>query len=104
MPPTDTLDLVIDKLVDQKSLAVVELRQHRGAFDDDRLDREHSEENEDDDDEKDVANKAQALSPDALPRLAAELYVLNIAVVVGRDGSEVVLVFLSEIEHNRLIR
>src|SRR5437763_8759686 len=38
MPPTDALDLVINEFVDQKTLAVMKFRQHRRAFDNDRLD------------------------------------------------------------------
>ena len=35
--PAHALDLVVDKFVDEQSLAVVQLRQHRRSFDDDRL-------------------------------------------------------------------
>ena len=102
MSPPNALDLVIDELVYEKPLTVVELRKHRGSLDDNRLDGEHAEQHEDDDDQKDVADQTQAFGPEPLARFTSQTDDLNITVVVGRDESELELVFPTEIEHNRL--
>ena len=56
MSPAYALDLVINQLVDQQPLAVVKLRQHRRALDNDRLDKKNAEKDKDDDDQKYVAD------------------------------------------------
>src|SRR5688572_17664370 len=102
MTPTYALNLVVNQLVDEETLAVVQLRQHRCSFDDDRLHGKNSEQDKDDDDQKNISNKSQAFGPDPLTRFAAKLHDVDIPVVIRRDGSELELVFPAEIEHNRL--
>ena len=53
--PTDALDLVIDQLIDQQAFAVVKLRQHRGALDNDRLHKKHTEKYENDNNQENIA-------------------------------------------------
>ena len=64
-PQLTRLDLVINELVDKQPLAVVELRQHRRALDDDRLDKKDAEKYKDNDDQKDVAKQLQPLGPES---------------------------------------
>ena len=104
MAPANALDLVVNELIYEKPLAVIQLRQHRRSLDDDRLNGKNTEEDEHDDDQEDVPYKPQAFGPDSLTRFATKLYDFNVAVVVRRDRSELVLVFPAEIEHNRVIR
>ena len=78
----------------------MQLRNHRSAFDDDRLRDENAEQDKDDDDQKDVAKEFKALRPKPLPRLALELLDFDIAVVRRRNKPEIVLVFSLKIEHN----
>src|SRR5690606_31942797 len=66
MSPADAVPFVINEFVDQQAFAVVKLRHHRTAFDDDGLDRENTEQNKYDDYQKNVTCKPQAFRPDAL--------------------------------------
>lgn len=102
MSPADTLDLVINELVDQQSLAVVQLRKHRRAFDHNGLHSKHTEQDKNNDDQKDVSDQPQAFCPDTLARFASKMDDLYITIVARRHRSELVLVFPAEIEHNRL--
>ena len=42
MAPTVTLDLVVNELIDEQSLAVVQFGEHRSALNDHRLDKKYS--------------------------------------------------------------
>ena len=97
--PTDTLYLVIDQLINEQPLAVVQLRQHRGALDHHGLDKENAEQDKHDDDQKDIAEQPESLGPNALARLAAEADDIDVAIVPRIDGPEWVFIFAAELKH-----
>ncbi|MGB5015397.1 MAG: hypothetical protein WBO68_15355, partial [Pyrinomonadaceae bacterium] len=74
-----------------------------GALDNDRLNKENSEQNKDNDDQEYVAHQAQTFGPKALPGLAFEMRHLDITVIGGRDETELKLVFALKIEHNQAL-
>ena len=57
--PANALNSVINKLIHQKPLAVVQLRQHRRTLDHHRLDKENADQYKDDDDQKNITKKPQ---------------------------------------------
>src|SRR6476469_5157317 len=52
MSPADALYPVIDEFVDQQTLAIMQLRQHRRALDDHGLNKENTDQDKNDDDQK----------------------------------------------------
>src|SRR5438270_7018582 len=84
--PAHALKLVIDELIDQETLAVVKLREHRCTLDYDRLDKKHAKKHEDNDYQKNVTSQPKCLSPETLARFAPQPRHLDIAIV--RDGNE----------------
>ena len=87
--PAYALYFVIDQFVDQQTLAVMKLRQHRSAFDHNRLNEKDTKKDEDDDDQENVANQFKTFGPKALTRLAPQMRHLNIAVVRYRDEPKI---------------
>lgn len=97
--PAYTSPFVVNEFVDEQPLTIVQLRQHRCAFDHNRLDRKNAEQNKNDDDQKNISDKPQTLKPKTLPRLSAYMNNINVRVIRRRDHPEVDLVFFAELEH-----
>lgn len=102
--PADAFEFVINELVDEKPFAVVKLRHHRRAFDDDGLNCKNAEQNENNDYQKNIAREPEAFEPNALPRFAPKMNDVDVRIVVRGYRPEFYLVFPAKIEHNRNIR
>ena len=99
MTPADGLDLVVNELVDQKPLAIMQFRYHRGPLDDDGLHDEYAEKYENDDDEEDIAGQTEPFGPKPLSRFATEPRNDDVGIVILGNKAEAEFFLLSEIEH-----
>ena len=102
MSPAHALDLVIDELIYQQPLAVLQLRHHRSALDNDRLDSKNTNKNKHHYYQKDVAKQSQTFDPETAFRLTPRVDDVD-AVIVQMMRIKADLFILAEIEHNRVV-
>ena len=98
--PAKTFDVVVNEFIDDQAFAVVKLRHHRCAFDDDGLGDKNQKQKKNRQHEHDISQKLKTFAPDAVARRDFYLMNFDITVVFDADSSERRLFFSGKIEHN----
>src|SRR5690606_32625136 len=100
MPETDTLHVVVNKLINEKAFAIVQLRLHRFSVDHHRLHKEYADQNKYDDYQKNVAHQPERFEHEMSRRFFAKIAFFDIGIIVRRIRAKVVIsVFVAETEH-----
>src|SRR5882672_6422886 len=80
--------VVIDQLVDKNPFAIVQVREHRGAFDLYRLDDEDHHQRQNHQRKDQIADQQARFMPQVFPRRFSGPLYLNVSIVVRMDGAE----------------
>ncbi len=99
MAPANALDVVVNELVDQQTLAIMQMRKHRFTLDHDRLNRKNTEQNKHDQDQKDIANQPHSFCPEKGPRLLAVMVYCNIKIIRRVERAKGNCAIFTAIEH-----